>query len=93
MQPTHVKVDCFNSTIDVSFVDDKIVEIRVNTREPENIKIVAENSGTPGIIGPDLEFNLKQMIDTENRIAKAIAYGDDKSPFASIASLASKPKT
>lgn len=39
------------------------VSIQIATQTPENVVITAVESGAPGIIGPDIDFNLGELVD------------------------------
>lgn len=63
----------------INSVDDpKEIKIKIIQAASTNIRITVVNAGSPGIIGPDISFNLDDIVEMMIEKAKKQAYGWEK---------------
>lgn len=64
-----------NHTHTFNGVADEPIQFIVPRELLGQVKIVCEESGFPGVNGPDLEFNLQNLVNKENEEARIAALG------------------
>jgi len=62
MNQQEINITYDGGTITVKWVDNDVT-ISVNSSSLNQIEIVAEHAGSPGIIGPNITFNLESLVN------------------------------